>query len=245
MFSLIKAVIIHPTSTLIGRILSFLFLGSIAIVSRLPPQIQNWHFSQLDLILTAALLGFLSQVYVVLAEHFAKRHLPRRALETLCKTIYRACCGAKSFDTSIRVTVFRPKRTLKGIRLVSVSRYSHGTVKTESSIKFKEGEGTVGMAYASNVVVTQENLPDPAIDLNAYFEGICARCNIDYVKLKNMHVHSRSFLSVPVKYADDDSMAAAVVSIDSTKPDLIPKSRRTRVIQLADTASIIFQKRLS
>lgn len=248
MWQLFKALLLHPSLILIAKILGLFFVACVLVLSRLPQEsvlrLEGSGWSQLQLILLGAIFAFATQVYGALAEYFSRRTPPLRALDVLCRETYDTCCRPKAYDPEIRVTAFLPKITLRGKRLVSVSRYVHGAGALGSRIKFKVGEGTVGMAYASNSIVGESNLPDPASNYDFYIQQLCSRCSIRRKLAQKVHVKSRSFLSIPVRYADDKSSAAAIITIDSTSPTSMPNSRQSRVIAIVDGARLLFHRSL-
>lgn len=248
MFRLLKALALHPNSILAAKVASLFFVGVVLLLSRLPRDsvaaIEAKGWSQVRLIMLGAIFAFATQVYAAVADRFSRRTLPLKALDALCKEAYRICCSPRPYNVNIRITAYFSKLTLSGRRLVSVSRYVHGAGATESSIKFRVGEGTVGMAYASNVVITEEGFPDPFISRDQYVEEVSRRCKVNREKIEKMHVRSRSFLSIPIRYCDDLSSAVAVISVDSTNPALFANARRTRVIQLVDATRFLFHKNM-
>lgn len=246
MLKLLWALLLHPTSILLARVGGLFFVSIVAIAIRLPTQTVPAliGLSQLQAILVSAALAFVLQIYAIISDHFSRDAIPTIALQALCTEVYKVCCLQKSYVLGLRVTAFRPKYTWVGRRLVSVCRVFHGEGPKRSGIKFKIGEGTVGMAYASNAVVAKGGFPEPTANREAYYDRLCNDCSIARKAVTKMHVLSRSFVSIPIRYFDDRTWAAAVISIDSMDPGELPPGTQRRALAWVDAAMVLFHKKL-
>jgi len=240
MLGLIRALLLHRTTILVGKLAGLLFVALTAVAARISGQEVKalTGRSQATVIVVAACFAFVFQAYCAAAEDLARQRAPSKALRGLCEEVYRIFCGRDAHVTGIRVTAFLPR--FFGRRLVSVSRFSQGVGEERCGIWFKVGEGTVGMAYQLNQIVSQDNFPDPIIDREAYIKDAHARSKISRRRLEKIHVHSRSFLSMPIRYFDERSKAAAVICLDSSEPSLGSEAKRTRTTRLVENATFLF-----
>jgi hypothetical protein len=227
----VKPILLARTTTLVAKLLSAVFLVSLAIISRLEARPGQWFTPErrIEILSSLAIVGLAFQAYAIAAEHFAHRDARKKSLRVFCFFIHSLLAKGRTTGSSFRVTVFEPMRKVRnwwGLRLVSVARYVHGEGSEESSIDFAPEEGTVGMAFSSLEIVSKSDLPSHDEDAEGYLEAVSKSCNISKERIMDSKRHPRCFLSYPIIYSDYPGKAAAVLSVDSTGPEPFKEGTR-------------------
>jgi hypothetical protein len=173
--------------------------------------------------------------YIVLELRGAAKRLDwahyKQPLRNLCIRIFdqylQSWEGNILNDSCFRVSIFTVVRDKKTGRecLKPLERHEVASRDDKTQVCFLRGEGAAGIAWGTGSLCCWTSLPDPNEDIERYIAESQRVYNLPRSKVEQLNVKARSFLCIPIKTFDLERKTKAIVSVDSTLPDVFYQNK--------------------
>ena len=174
----------------------------------------------------------------------------RRAVRSAVAPIYNQICreihesivsGQPDRRPEVRVSMHKATKGVSGVTLRNIGRHQHTAPFRLSPVRFRPGQGCVGLAYQANSVLLKDLDTVTTADKRVYNRACKEETKIPRHKCWRLSVQSRYFLSVPIQ--DSADRPWGVLTVDSTGAQL-ENARRSRTIEdTLDKYQIVFHDR--